>query len=148
MTESSALPAFSELPVGGGADWHRAGISQGRLRALIASGQLVRIRRGAYATRAVLAAATRDPSLRHALEVAAVRALRGQAGVASHQSAAMLFGLRLLTTLPEGTVSLTVPPGERKGGYERFGVTCHMANLPADHVTKRYACLSPRRRER
>ena len=138
MTESSVPEAFGKLVVGGAADWRRAGISQGRLRALIATGQLVRIRRGAYATRAVLASATRDPGLRHALDVAAVRALRGQAGVASHQSAATMFGLRLLTTPPEGTVTLTVPPGERKGGYERFGVTCHMANLPADHVTKRY----------
>src|SRR5580698_10321694 len=111
MTESSAPEAFGKLLVGGAADWRGAGISQGRLRALIASGQLVRIRRGAYATRSALAAATRDPGLRHALDVAAVRALRGQAGVASHRSAAMLFGLRLLTTPPEGTVALTVPPG-------------------------------------
>jgi hypothetical protein len=50
----------------------------------------------------------------------------------------MLFGLRVLTTLPEGTVALTVPRGERKGGYSRSGVTCHVANLPADHVTRRY----------
>jgi len=58
--------------------------------------------------------------------------------VANHQSAAMLFRLRLLTTPPGGTVTLTVPPGERRGGYSRSGVTCHVANLPADHVTKRY----------
>jgi hypothetical protein len=72
VTESSVSEAFSNLLVGGAADWRRAGISQQRLRALIATGQLVRIRRGAYATRAVLASATRDPGLRHALDVAAV----------------------------------------------------------------------------
>jgi Protein of unknown function (DUF559) len=138
VTESSVPEAFSKMAVGGAADWRRAGISQGRLRALIATGQLVPIRRGAYATSGVLAEATQDPCLRHALDVAAVRALRGHSGVASHQSAAALLGLRLLTTPPQGTVTLTVPPGKRKGGYTRSGVTCHMANLPKEHLTKRY----------
>ena len=126
------------MVVGGVADWRRAGIPQGRLRALIAAGQLVQIRRGAYATSGILTEATRDPCLRHALDVAAVRALRGQTGVASHQSAAAMHGLRLLTAPPEGTVTLTVPSGKRKGGYGRSGVTCHMADLPAEHVTKLY----------
>jgi predicted transcriptional regulator of viral defense system len=126
------------MVVGGVADWRRAGVPQGRLRALIAAGQLVPIRRGAYATSGILTEATRDPCLRHALDVAAVRALRGQTGVASHQSAAAMHGLRRLTALPEGTVTLTVPPGKRKGGYGRSGVTCHMADLPAEHVTKLY----------
>ena len=99
------------MVVGGVADWRRAGIPQGRLRALIAAGQLVQIRRGAYATSGVLAEATRDPCLRHALDVAAVRALRGQTGVASHQSAAAMHGLRLLTAPPEGTVTLTIRLG-------------------------------------
>jgi hypothetical protein len=126
------------MVVGGVADWRRAGIPQGRLRALIAAGLLVQIRRGAYATSGILTEATRDPCLRHALDVAAVRALRGQTGVASHQSAAAMHGLRLLTALPEGTVTLTVPPGKRKGGYGRSGVTCHMADLPEEHVTKLY----------
>jgi predicted transcriptional regulator of viral defense system len=126
------------MVVGGAADWRRAGIPQGRLRALIAAGQLVQIRRGAYATSGVLTEATRDPCLRHALDVAAVRALRGQTGVASHQSAAAMLGLPLLTVRQEGTVTLTVPPGQRKGGYGRSGVICHMADLPEEHVTKLY----------
>jgi hypothetical protein len=126
------------MVVGGIADWRRTGISRGRLRGLIATGQLVRIRRGAYATSEVLAEATRDPCLRQALDVAAVRALRGQAGIASHQSAAAILGLRQLTTPPKGTVTLTMPPGKRKGGYDRSGVTCHMADLPKEHVIKPY----------
>jgi hypothetical protein len=138
MTESNVLDTFSKMTVGGAADWQRAGISPGKLRALIATGQLVQIRRGAYATSGILAKATRDPCLRHALDVAAVRALRGQAGVASHQSAATMHGLRLLTTPPESMVTLTVPPGKRKGGYGRSGVISHMALLPEDHVTRLY----------
>jgi predicted transcriptional regulator of viral defense system len=138
VTDSKVAISFGKMAVGGVADWRRAGISEGQLRALIAAGQLVPIRRGAYATRAVLAEATRDPRLRHALDVAAVRALRGQAGVASHQSAAVLHGMRLLTMRPEGAVTLTVPPGNRKGAYARSGVICHTAILPGEHVTKLY----------
>jgi Protein of unknown function (DUF559) len=124
--------------VGGVADWHRAGITEARLRTLIAARELVPIRRGAYATSGVLAEASRDPRLRHALDVAAVRALRGQTGVASHQSAAAMHGMRLLTIPPEGTVTLTVPSGKRKGGYARSGITSHMADLPEEHITRLY----------
>ena len=138
MTESNFSLAFSKMLVGGVADWRRAGIPQAQLRTLIAARELVQIRRGAYATSGVLAEASRDPRLRHALDVAAVRALRGQTGVASHQSAAMMHGIRLLTMPPEGAVTLTVPPGKRKGGYARFGVTCHMADLPEEHITRQY----------
>jgi hypothetical protein len=49
-----------------------------------------------------------------------------------------MHGLPLLTPLPEGTVTLTVPPGSRKGGYGRSGVTCHTADLPEEHVIKLY----------
>jgi len=98
----------------------------------------VPIRRGAYATNGILTKAAQDPCLRHALDVAAARALKGHTGVASHQSAAALYGLPLLTPQPEGAVTLTVPPGKRKGGYSRSGVICHTADLPAEHVTKRY----------
>lgn len=136
------MDTFGKMVVGGIADWRRSGITQGRLRTLIATGQLVQIRRGAYATSKVLAEATQDPCLRHALDVAAVRALRGQNGVASHQSAAAMHGLRLLTMPSEGAVTLTVPPGKRKGGYARSGVTCHMADLPGEHVTKLYGLPS------
>ena len=130
--------ALSKISVGGIADWRRTGIPERRLQALIATGQLIQIRRGAYAKSEVLAAATRDPRLRHALHVAAVRALRGQIGVASHQSAVAMHGMRLLTVPPDGAVTLTVPPGKRKGGYARSGVTCHMADLPEEHIIRLY----------
>lgn len=114
VTESNILDAFSKISVGGVADWQRAGISLGRQRALVAAGQLVPIRRGAYATKGILARVAEDPCLRHALDVAAVRALRGRAGVASHQSAATMHGLRLLTAPSEGMVTLTVPQGSAR----------------------------------
>jgi very-short-patch-repair endonuclease len=126
------------MSVGSVADWRRAGLTQGRIRTLVAAGQLVQLRRGAYATSGILTQAASDPGLRHALDVAAVRAARGTALVASHQSAATLHGLRLLNAIPEGTVTLTIPPGARKGSYGRSGVTCHAADLPKSHVTSLY----------
>jgi hypothetical protein len=85
-----------------------------------------------------MAQADSDPGLRHALDVASVRATRGKALVASHQSAAILQGLRLLKPMPEGTVTLTIPPGTRKGSFGRSGVICHSADLPQAHVTSAY----------
>jgi Protein of unknown function (DUF559) len=125
------------MSVGSVADWRRSGLTDGRLRTLVAAGQLVQLRRGAYATSGILAQAASDPGLRHALDVAAVRATRNKALVASHQSAATLHGLRLLKAMPTGTVTLTIP-GTRKGSYSRSGVICHAADLPAEHVTNLY----------
>jgi hypothetical protein len=126
------------MSVGSVADWRRAGLTDGRLRTLVAAGQLVQLRRGVYATSDILARAESDPGLRHALDVAAVRATRGSSLVASHQSAATLHGLRLLEAMPTGVVTLTIPPGTRKGSYGRYGVICHAADLPKAHVTSLY----------
>ena len=126
------------MSVGSVADWRRAGLTDGRLRTLVAAGQLVQLRRGVYATSGILARAESDPGLRHALDVAAVRATRGSTLVASHQSAATMRGLRLLEAMPAGMVTLTIPPGTRRGGYGRSGVICHAADLPKAHVTSLY----------
>ena len=126
------------MSVGAVADWRRAGITNGQLRTLVAAGQLVQLRRGAYATSAILARAESDPGLRHALDVAAVRATRGTSLVASHHSAAIMRGLKLLNTMPEGTVTLTIPAGTRKGSYSRSGVICHTADLPKAQLTTLY----------
>lgn len=126
------------MSVGSVAEWRRAGITDGQLRTLVAAGQLVQMRRGAYATSDILARAESNPGLRHALDVAAARATRGKALVASHESAAIMRGLKLLETLPEGTVTLTSPPGTRKGSYRRSGVICHTADLPKAHLTTLY----------
>jgi very-short-patch-repair endonuclease len=138
VTDGSLPVAFGQLSIGSVADWRRAGLSNGRLRTLVAAGQLVQLRRGAYATSGILANAGSDPGLRHGLDVAAVRATRGSNLVASHESAATLRGLRLLKPAPEGTVTLTIPPGTRKGSYRRTGVICHTADLPKAHVTGLY----------
>jgi hypothetical protein len=61
-------------------------VSERQLHSLTKSGQLVKIRRGVYATSRVMARAETDPGLRHALDVVAVRDTRTGKGVASHHS--------------------------------------------------------------
>lgn len=97
------------------------------------------MRHGVYATGTILAAAETDPCQRHALAVAAVTAARPRGGVASHHSAAMIHGMDLLKRPPDGTVTLTVPPGTRSGAHRPGGVVRHAADLPAEHVTRRFA---------
>lgn len=108
-----------------------------RLRGLTKSGELVRIRFGAYATRAIVTEAENDPGLRHALMVVASGGTRGGKGVASHQSAAKLWRLSLLNAPPDETVTLTVS-GTRGGSYKRPGFVSHVAELPDNHVTALY----------
>ena len=138
MTSRDVADTLSKVDVGTLATWRAAGISTRQLHSLVSSGQLVKVRHGAYATSSVLARAASDPGLRHALEVAATMATRRHGGTASHHSAAQLHGLRLLEQ-PPGTVTLTVPPGTRAGRYRQdAGVICHAAELPDQQVTKRY----------
>ena len=126
------------MDIGTTARWRAAGLSVRQLYSLTRSGQLVKIRRGVYATGSVMARAESDPGLRHALDVVAVRDTRGDKGVASHHSAAQLLSLNLLYTPSPGSVTLTVPPGTRVSYYARTGIICHAADLPDGHVTRLY----------
>jgi hypothetical protein len=137
MTLRDFIDTLSKLDVGTLATWQAAGLTKRQLYALVESGQLVKIRHGAYATSSVLARAASDPGLRHAVDVTAIMATRMHRGIASHHSAALLHGLRLLKQPPGGTVTLTVPPGSRTGRHAA-GVICHAAELPDQQVTKRY----------
>jgi hypothetical protein len=102
---------------------------------MVRRGQLVRQRYGTYATAAAVAAAGDDDALRHALNVRAVLAgsSRGDT-VASHESAALIYGLPLLKPPPAGMVSVTRPPGAYRGRSVP-DVRFHSATLPAGHVT-------------
>ncbi len=131
------MDANSKLPVGTLAGWRKTGLSSRRLRMLIDSGELVKIRHGAYAMKDIVAEARADPALRHALQVAVVLGTR-EGGVTSHQSAARLWRLSQLGAPADETVTLTVPPGPRTGGYARSGVVCHPAKLPATQVRTLY----------
>lgn len=138
VTESNRPDTISDIDVRTAGQWRASGISEARLVKLIRTGELVRLGHGVYTTRAIFAEAETNPKRRHALEVAAVTA-RGRRGVASHQSAALIHGIELLKRPPKGTVTITTPPGTRTGRHGSEGVVRHAAELPAEHVTRRYA---------
>jgi hypothetical protein len=106
------------------------------MRTLVRAGQLVRVRRGVYATQRAIASTKDNPPKEHALLVAAVRVATGIDAVASHQSAALIHGLELLKRPSEGTVTLTRPRGQRAGNGKAAGVIFHAAELPKEHVTR------------
>lgn len=79
-----------------------------------------------------------DPVRAHVLRVLAVRSSVGRDAVASHHSAAILQGLDLVKSPPEGAVTLTLPPTRRWNRPQSAGIVFHSAELPPGHVTKRY----------
>lgn len=106
------------------------------MRTLVRRGYLVRVRRGAFATRRAAAAAGNDPRIAHALQVAAVRAITGPDAVGSHQSAALIHGLGLLKKPSPKVVTLTCPPQRRRRSRAEAGIYFHRAELPGEHVTR------------
>lgn len=137
MTKSDHTDTLGKLDVGTTTAWRAAGLSQKQLAARVRAGDLVRIRHGAYATASILAAAKTDPRLSHALHAAPVVS-RIHGAVASHHSAALMYGLSLLDPPPGDTVTLTVPLAKQTGRSSRTGVIRHTAELPPGHVAELY----------
>jgi hypothetical protein len=136
--------ALHGLLVASTADWHAAGVSRAKLEALVAAGELSRVRRGAYVTRGLLDQVANDPGLAYAIKAAAVRATgkHGEDSVASHHSAALMHELDLLGdppgTSPADTVSLTLAPGTRTGRHAGPDVSMHVAEVPPKHREERF----------
>ena len=131
------------LLVASNAGWHGAGISRGKLDDLVTAGELIRVRRGAYATRAILEQAALEPALEHAVKATAVRVTgKHEESVVSYESAALLHGMDLLGdppgTQPAEKVALTVPPGTRTGRHTAPGVDVHSAEVPPEHKEERF----------
>lgn len=124
--------------MGATGDWVRAGLSRRQLADLIDRGALVRMRRGVYATAAVLAASKENPAYRHSIVVAAAQRVTAPVAVASHASAALMHDIQLLRQPPDGSVTLTRSPGSRIVRGDSRDITYHAATLPPDHVTTRY----------
>lgn len=123
------------------ARWRVAGYSAGRMRSLLRSGELVRMRRGVYATRTAVVLAAGDPARLHALRVLAVTNSVGFDSVASHQSAALIHGLDLLEPVAPDVVTLTRPPTRRSSRPRSDDIVFHVARLPSTHVTKCWGAL-------
>jgi predicted transcriptional regulator of viral defense system len=96
----------------------RAGYTPEEVRSEVSRGRWIRLRRGVYAQRAVLAAVDADPVGRHRLECAAVLVrLRGRP-VVSHASPARLSGI-VVPSSGTDVVRLTDEVQWRRGrGYE------------------------------
>jgi very-short-patch-repair endonuclease len=110
--------------------WQAEGVSPKRLRALVRNGDLIRTRRGVYATRQAMEYAEKDA--RHAHAVAAISAFRATTGgVVSHHSAALLHGLEMLNPPDSSRVSMIFESG---GGYSADGIARYRATLPPDQV--------------
>jgi len=118
--------------------WAGHGVSRSMLHSLARSGDLVRLRRGVYATRGAVQWAGADPVRRHVLHVLAARATTGPAPVASYHSAARLHRLDLLRSPPDDQVTLTVPPSRRWERAKSSNIVFHAAELPREHLTTRY----------
>jgi very-short-patch-repair endonuclease len=134
MTQSDHTDPLRRTLVASRERWLSTGVSAQRLRTLVAAGDLIKVRNGAYATKRALAWAQDDPRRAHVLHVYAAMDRRGNA-VASHESAAVMHGIDLFRH-PGDTVSLTLPPGSRPG--RKAGVSVHAAALPAGQVTTMY----------
>jgi predicted transcriptional regulator of viral defense system len=139
MTQEANAATVRDMDVGTTAEWAKAGISSERLRTLTRRGELVRLRRGIYATAGAVAATAGDKARRHALEVRAILAL-AHGTVASHESATLVHGLPLLHEPTAGTVSLTRPAGRYRGSSEA-GVRYHVAQVRREHVTTVHGAL-------
>jgi hypothetical protein len=124
--------------------WRARGVSPALLRSLVRSGQLIRIRQGAYATKRAVDWAGADPVRAHALDLLAAKATisgtgnRSATAVASYHSAARLHRLSLLAGPPSGAVALTLPPARKRNRAKPADVVFHASELPKEHVTRLY----------
>jgi very-short-patch-repair endonuclease len=114
-----------------------AGVSAARIRSLLRGGVLRPVSRGVYASAAAMAVAARRPAGDHAVQVAVALALTGPHAAGSHQSAALVHGIGLLSPAPPGTVVVTRPAESAGSRTPRRGIRLHTAGLPGGHVVIR-----------
>lgn len=154
MTSRSSLTDRRLAGIRTAAELKSAGNSPARISRLVRQGKLVRLRYGVYAQGQMVAEVRGQPGGNRLLDVAASLASAEPGAVASHESAACIHEIDLLsaTALSAGAAAqvahagidktqgahvwLTVPPGRNRTG--RGGVHIYSAELPKDHVTEVY----------
>lgn len=115
-----------------------AGLSEGKIEALVRRGVLAAVLHGTYADVARVAEATQsDPARTRLVSVAAAVATAGPGAAASHEDAAVVHGLALLERPRPEVHTITVPPSPTLGRRRRAAVQVHTAALPAGHVRVR-----------
>jgi very-short-patch-repair endonuclease len=137
VTQRNLSDALGSNLIGTSADWRASGVTPARLRTLVRSGDLVRVRHGVYATRQAVKFGQANSATGHAFRVATVGAALGWNAVASHGSAALIHGIDVYPNAPE-VVTLTRRPSQRTNRPRSEGIVFHTAELPAEHTTKRY----------
>jgi predicted transcriptional regulator of viral defense system len=115
----------------------RQGKSPRQIQTLVARGVLLRLAHGVYASAEFAERFRQVPEGDAMFRAAAVLATSAPGSVASHQTAAQLHGLDVLTQSLPGRVSLTRPPGLGSRSGKR-NVHVHSAALPAGQVGARF----------
>ncbi len=115
-----------------------AGFTTRQIRTQLKAGSIVQLSWGVYARPDLAGAAAGDPAREHALLAAAAIRRIGPDVVASHQSAALIHGLPLLTQPLASEVTLTRPVPGRRSQSGRAGTRLHHAQLPASERTTRF----------
>lgn len=88
-----------------------AGVTDGKIKALLKRDVLTRVCRGVYARSGQVAELRgKDERAERLLSIAAAVALAGRHAVASHEDAAIVHGLALLDRPPAGVVAVSRPP--------------------------------------
>jgi len=135
VTAETSLPGWRLAGIRTTAELKAAGKSAAEIGKLTRRGSLVRVRYGVYAradmASKVLSQRDGDQLLRAAAELLAA----GRSAMASHETAAVIHDLDLLSK-PDRVLTLTRSPGHNRAG--RPGVLVHSADLPARHVTVIY----------
>ncbi|HXS65105.1 MAG TPA: type IV toxin-antitoxin system AbiEi family antitoxin domain-containing protein [Streptosporangiaceae bacterium] len=117
------------------AELARAGITRSHLRILTGRGALVPLGRGLYAKAHLVSRLNSAKAGPPALRLAAAVAAAGPDAVGSHQHAALIHGLPLLTRPRTDLVDVTRPPGTSTSHSARPGTRVHAAAIPAGHRT-------------
>jgi predicted transcriptional regulator of viral defense system len=112
-----------------------AGVPDSEIRRMLRNAAIVQVARGAYAPAKLVRQSADDPARQHALIAHAAARLAGPGSVASHQSAAIIHGLSVLTPAEAGLVTLTRSPSDGKSRSARARARVHIADLPPGHVT-------------
>jgi predicted transcriptional regulator of viral defense system len=118
------------------ADLLASGLSRARIRTMVQRGELLSLARGVYITADLVQRMRIQPEGATATSAMAALAMLCPGTVVSHDTAAELHGLDVLTSGQRLTVSR--PPGAGSRSASQPGILVHVAGLPESHVGWRF----------
>ena len=135
MTTKSSIGKQRLAGISTVAELRAAGKSAAQIATLVRQGALVKVRFGIYARGDLAAGVLMRPNGNQLLTAAAVLLAQGPGAVASHETAAGIYGIELFKPNNRQVV-LTKAPGRNRSG--RPSVRVHSAQLPAHQVAVKY----------